>query len=96
VVRRRARGDATRTRRHVETHLRLVGPQRRYFAALAEAAPGRVLWLDTTDRGELAGAVLAAVAALPPTRVDAAPLLRHAASWVLTRRPDALDDPSRG
>jgi hypothetical protein len=87
-LRQRRAQDPTRSRRHFETHLRLVGPQRRYFAALVEAAPGRVLWLDTTDRGALAATVLAAVAALPPEPPDAAPLLGHLASWVATHTPD--------
>ncbi len=70
-------------------HRRLVAPQRRYFAALAVAAPGRVLFLDTTARDNPTGAVLAAVAALPPGRPDAAPLLRRITSWVGTYAPDA-------
>jgi hypothetical protein len=77
-LRQRRAQDPTRARRHFETHLRLVGPQRRYFAALVEAAPGRVLWLDTTDRGALAATVLAAVAALPPERPTRRP---SCATW---------------
>jgi thymidylate kinase len=81
-LRQRRADDSTRSRRHFETHLRLVEPQRRYFVALADAAPGRVLWLDTTERGDLASAVLAAVAALPPDPPDAVSLLRDITSWL--------------
>ena len=78
----RRAGDATRTRRHFERHLRLVVPQRRYFAALAAAAPGRVLWLETTDPDALPDAVRASVDALPPDPPDAAALLRRLATWL--------------
>src|SRR5215208_5483655 len=40
-LRRRRAGDASRTRRNFEKHLRLVGPLLRYFGALREAAPAR-------------------------------------------------------
>ena len=64
-LRARRAGDATRTRRHFEQHLRLVEPLRRWFAALASAAPERVLRIDTTDMDPdaVADAVLARVLA---------------------------------
>ena len=96
TLRARRAGDPTRARRHFERHLRLVGPQRRYFAALAAAAPGRVLALDTngraTDRAgvrvALVAAVGAAVGRLPATPIDAVALLDRMGAWVATHAPD--------
>lgn len=86
-LRDRRAGDPTRSRRNFESHLRLVEPQRRYYGALASVAPGRVLWLDTSDGDSLAGAVLDAVAALPPTPRDAKRLLRVMTAWVDSHPP---------
>lgn len=91
-LRARRAGDPTRTRRNFETHLRLVAPQRRYFAAMAAAARSRVLFLETGARDTLAAAVRDAVTQLPPAPPEAARLLDHAARWVATHTPDTLDD----
>ncbi|HYR09263.1 MAG TPA: hypothetical protein VEQ60_15875, partial [Longimicrobium sp.] len=83
-LRARRAGDPTRTRRNHEMHLRLIDPQRRYFQALQEADPPRVLLLDTTARDALPDAVLAAVEALPSDPPDSARLFDHMARWVAT------------
>lgn len=82
-LRARRAGDATRTRRGFEEHLRLVDPLRRWFAALAVVAPGRVLRVDTTDRDPdaLVDVVLARVASLPPDPPDAPQLLARMLTW---------------
>jgi hypothetical protein len=87
TLRARRAADATRTRRHFETNLRLVAPQRGYFDALAAAAPGRVVVLDVAADGPPVDAVRDAVRRLPPGAVDAAALLEHALAWVGTRAP---------
>jgi thymidylate kinase len=82
---RRAADLPARARRNFETHLRLVAPQRRWFAALQAASPGRVLMLDTSGRRDaLVADVLAAVAALPRDVhdvPDALPLFDRMAAW---------------
>lgn len=81
-LRRRRDGDSTRTRRSFELHLRLIEPQRRYFEALAQAAPGSVIWLSGHPREEMVGTVLAAVAGPAIPRPDATRLLTDMARWV--------------
>lgn len=86
-LRARRAGDPTRTRRNHEMHLRLIGPQRRYFEALKAVDPPRVLLLDTTERETLVDQVLAAVQALPPDPPDSARLFDHVARWVAAHEP---------
>ncbi len=83
----RRAGDPTRTRRHFEQHLRLVAPQRRYFEALAAAAPGRVLVLDAGADGPPVAAVWEALGALPEDAPDAASLLERMLAWVGAQEP---------
>lgn len=45
-LRRRKEADAGRRRGGFEAHLRFVGPQRRYFAAMRSYAPGRVRFVE--------------------------------------------------
>jgi hypothetical protein len=87
ALRARRAGDPTRTRRHHEKHLRLIDPQRRYFAALEAAAPGRVLWPDTSARAGLVDAVLAAIARLPNDRPDDGRVLEHVVAWLGAQEP---------
>lgn len=87
-LRARRAADSARARRNFEKHLRLVEPLRRYFAALREADPPRVLFLDTTGRDHLAGAVLAALRDLPSGPPASLRLLDHIAAW-LRAHPDA-------
>ena len=87
-LRARRAADPTRARRSFEKHLRLVEPLRRYFGALREADPPRVLFLDTSDRAPLAGAILAALRDLPSSPPDSLRLLDHIAAW-LRAHPDA-------
>lgn len=83
---RRAADVPARARHNFETHLRLVAPQRRWFAALRAAGPGRVLMLDTSGRRDaLVAEVLAAVAALPRDEQDALPLFDRMAAWAAAR-----------
>ena len=87
VLRARRAGDATRTRRHFEQHLRLVAPQRRYFEALGAAAPGRVLVVDAGADGPPVAAVTEALGALPADAPDAATLLERALAWIGAQAP---------
>jgi thymidylate kinase len=86
-LRARRAGDATRSRRNFEPHLRLVEPHRRYFTALAAIAPGRVLFLDTSARDSLAASVIEGVAGLPASPLDSALLLEHMVAWVRAQPP---------
>lgn len=89
-LRARRADDAGRARRNFETHLRLVAPQRRWFAALGEVAPSRVLWLDTTEermRRRLPGMVLAALERLPDAPPDSRHLLEHMIAWTASHVP---------
>ena len=45
-LRKRRAGDAFRQRRHFETHLQMIAPQRRYFEAMRALSPTRVLFLE--------------------------------------------------
>ena len=93
-LRSRRAGDATRSRRGFDTHLRLVEPQQRYFAALNAVAPGRVVFLDTSDRDALVGHVLAALDARSHTAPSDAELLERMIAWVRAASPAV--DPAIG
>lgn len=84
-LRRRRAADASRPRRNFEKHLRLAGPLRRYFGELSEAAPGRVLIIETNRQDELVGKVSEAIRSLPPGTPDSLRLLNHMASWLGSR-----------
>lgn len=86
-LRARRAADSTRTRRNFEAHLALVGPQRRYFAALQACAPPRVRLADTGDRAALPSVVRAAVADLPAGAPDAQAMLAHAVEYLTTHAP---------
>jgi thymidylate kinase len=86
-------GDPTRTRRGFESHLRARAAHRRYFAALQEAAPGRVAFVDTHDRTTLVDRVAALVPALPSGPPDSHDLLERMIAWVRTHAPDAPAGP---
>ena len=88
-LRRRREADTTRRRRNFEKHLRLVEPLRRYFDALREAAPARVLLLDTSAQKNLTGEVLRALHNLPHDEPDSARLLEHIAAWLRAQPPVA-------
>ena len=45
-LRKRRASDATRQRRGFETHLKMIAPMRRYFEAMRQFSPSRVLFLD--------------------------------------------------
>ena len=81
-LRRRRDADATRRRRNFDKHLRLVEPLRRYFSALREAAPARVIFPDTRRRDHLVGEVTAALKRLPPSAPDSPRLFEHIITWV--------------
>ena len=91
-LRERRAGDAARGRRGFEKHLRMLDPQRAYFAALRSAAPSRVAILDTSDQVTLVARVLESIRHLPPAPPDSLALLDHVAAW-LRAHPDA-DDPA--
>ena len=81
-LRRRRDGDTTRRRRNFEKHLRLVEPLRRYFAALRDAAPARVVFVETGREDDLVGEVVAALRRLPPEPPDSIRLLEHITAWL--------------
>lgn len=58
-LRERQASDSSRKRRRFEKHLRLVEPQRSYFAHLQSLSPERVQFLDTAVRINVVGAALA-------------------------------------
>jgi hypothetical protein len=78
--------DEGRTRRNFEKHLRLVTPQREYFAALVRMDASRVLFLDSSSRATLVGSVIAAIDALPAGAPDSTRLLDHAIAWAEASR----------
>jgi hypothetical protein len=88
-LRQRRAGDVTRSRRGFETHLRLVAPLRRYFAALREAAPARVAVLGSTAQAEPVSRVLEALRRLPPGPPDSVGLFEYMVEWVRTHSPAA-------
>jgi len=81
-LRARRAGDATRSRRNFEAHLRLTIPHRHYYQTLQAADPARVLLLDSSARDTLADTVLAAVERLPAAAPDSARLFEHMVRWV--------------
>jgi thymidylate kinase len=89
-------GDPTRTRRGFASHLRTLSAHRRYFAALQEAAPGRVAFVDTQGRTTLVDRVAALIPALPSGPPDSHDLLERMIAWVRTHAPDAPADPRHG
>ena len=86
-LRARRAGDPTRRRRGFEKHVRTLVAQRRYFAALSEAAPGRVAFLDTGDRTSLTSRAHALVAALPAERPESLRILEAMTRWLGEHRP---------
>ncbi|HEX8352434.1 MAG TPA: hypothetical protein VF611_06040, partial [Pyrinomonadaceae bacterium] len=89
-LRRRRAEDTSRTRRNFEKHLLLAGPLRRYFVALREAAPARVVVVETRARGELVGRVIEALGRLPPGPPDSMRLLDHMTTWLRSHSPAAV------
>lgn len=81
-LRRRRRADASRSRRNFEKHLRLAVPLLRYFGELKEAAPARVVILETDWRDALVGKVSESLKGLPPGPPDSLRLLDHMAGWL--------------
>ena len=81
-------GDPTRSRRGFPKHVLKLAPHRRYFAAFAAAAPGRVAFLDTSDRSSLIDRVRALLATLPATPSDSLHLLAAMTAWVRAHAPD--------
>lgn len=57
ALRERKEADRRRRRRGFEEHLRFVGPQRRYFAAMQQVSPNRVRFLEARDVGESVRAI---------------------------------------
>lgn len=89
-LRERRDGDATRTRRNFEKHLASRHPVRHYFAALREAAPGRVVLVETGARDVLVERALNALARAPAGLPDSARLLDHMADWLRSHSPRRL------
>src|SRR5262245_19984025 len=90
-LRQRKANDSGRRRRRFEKHLRLIEAQRRYFSALQEVAPGRVVIVDTTIQSVLVGLVLEAMRGVPSNPADSVRLFEHMAQWVGSSSPEAED-----
>lgn len=86
-LRQRRDSDPTRRRRNFEKHLRIVEPQRRYFAALREAAPSRVVFMDSSRQSALVSRTLEALRRLPSTPPDSERLLDHITDWLREHAP---------
>ncbi len=88
-LRARRAGDAARTRRSFEAHLRLVVPLRRWFDTVAACDPARVLRPDTSARDALVDVVrdaVATLAAVPPEPGRDAAVVARMLRWVPPRR----------
>jgi hypothetical protein len=81
-LRRRRADDPTRQRRGFEKNVRTLVAQRRYFAALDSADPGRVAFMDTADRETLADRVARSIARARTSGRDDVGLLGEIARWV--------------
>ena len=86
-LRQRRADDPTRQRRGFEKNIRTLGAQRRYFAALGAADPGRVAFVDTSSRSSLDERVMTLVENAPKDGGDRIALLRAIAQWVRTHPP---------
>ena len=88
ALRERKESDRTRRRRGFETHLRFIGPQRRYFEAMRSFAPGRVRFLDARTVGESVREVRAEAESAEAERQPVA-LFDHLTQWLRQHRPAA-------
>ena len=86
-LRRRRAEDPTRTRRNFEQHLRLVEPQRRYFAALQSLDPRRVIFADSSHPRDLVDKISPVVGQLQPSDTDDRWLLDQMIAWVSSNAP---------
>ena len=87
ALRSRRVNDPTRARRGFENNLRLIEPQRRYFTELAAVFPGRVIFLDSSNRSILVHRVRDALTRIADDRVDPRRLFEHMAEWIRTNAP---------
>ena len=86
-LRQRRTDDPTRQRRGFENNIRTLDAQRRYFAALGAADPGRVAFVDTSSGSSLDERVMALVRNAPKHGGDQIALLRVIAQWVRMHTP---------
>ena len=84
---RRKEGDAARTRRGFEAHLKLIEPQRRYFEAMSGFAPGLVRFVDADDAVETVRAVAQAAREARPMEKPVE-LFDHMTRWLRENRPE--------
>ena len=73
--------DPARTRRNFERHLRFIEPQKRYFAAMEEFAPGLVLIASSELIDQNVAAVARALHS-PKTRPDSLALFDALIDWL--------------
>jgi hypothetical protein len=86
-LRQRRADDPTRQRRGFEKHVRTRDDQRRYFAALGVADPGRVVFVDTSSRASLPDRVMDAVRNARRDATDPMALLGAMARWIRMNPP---------
>jgi hypothetical protein len=87
-LRQRRADDPARRRRGFEKNVRTLGAQRRYFAALDSADPGRVAFTDTSDRETLGDRVARLITGVRAEQRDELGLLGEIAAWVRGHAPE--------
>lgn len=85
ALRARRAADVGRARRRFETHLVLIEPQRRYFAALQACAPSRVRFVDTEHQDALTGVVKSALVDVPAESPNSEALLACASEFLMSQ-----------
>jgi thymidylate kinase len=86
-LRKRRASDAARQRRHFETHLKMIAPQRRYFQAMHAFAPAQVLFLEAETIDSNIDFVLKNSSAPPLERSESELLLRKMIKWLRENKP---------
>lgn len=87
--------DITRRRRNFELHLRLVDPQRRYFAAMNAVDASRVVFLDAGDQQSLSESAGALLGACRTAVVDDITLFDAVIDWLRRTPPQLPELPAR-
>ena len=81
-LRKRRASDATRRRRAFETHLKMIAPMRRYFEAMRQFSPSRVLFLDAETIESNIDFVRQNVSDLQPMQNESEFLLNKMIRWL--------------
>jgi hypothetical protein len=87
--------DLSRRRRNFELHLQLIGPQRRYFAAMNAVDPGRAVFLDASDPQRLFESAAALLGMSRTAAVDDITLFDAMLDWLRRAPPQSPAPPAR-